>query len=156
MRASLIRTQSNISISSFQCSTRERCSPARFTFTFLFFIMCPFKYLKTQYFPVFHEREVFPSHREVVVVENDGEDRWTHTITFFAIHVGFLLLFYKQTLNFLHYIFCNTCWFFSDFLQHNISIGNNICSANSETKRQTSQRSQNHSHNKLILLPLFF
>jgi hypothetical protein len=25
---------------------------------------------------VFHERDIFPSHREVVVVENSGKDRW--------------------------------------------------------------------------------
>ena len=33
-------------------------------------------------FSVFHEREVFPSHREVVVVENDGDDRCLYTIAF--------------------------------------------------------------------------
>ena len=32
------------------------------------------------YVAVFHEREVFPSHREVVVLENDGEDRWENAI----------------------------------------------------------------------------
>jgi len=40
----------------------------------------PVYYIKYGAFrPMFHEREVFPSHREVVVLENDGEDSFTGT-----------------------------------------------------------------------------
>ena len=40
-----------------------------------------FLWLKLHFYvAVFHEREVFPSHREVVVLENDGEDRWENAI----------------------------------------------------------------------------
>ena len=54
-------------------------------------------------FPVFHEREVFPSHREVVVVENDGDDRWTHLMVY-------------------HYLFCKTNFFSPTFCNEAFSF----------------------------------
>ena len=52
-----------------------------------------FLWLKLHFYvAVFHEREVFPSHREVVVLENDGEDRWENAIII-------LLFFFISNIN---------------------------------------------------------